>query len=95
MMQVAKPRQPSKRRPAIQLQVKTVLNTIQRFPGFVFRDIRLQRHRDGQLGCIEITVQPHPAIAAKCSRCLKPAPGYDRLPQRRFLFPPLWAYASS
>ena len=89
-MQVAKQRQPSNRRPAIQLQVKTVLNAIQRFPGFVFRDIRLHRHRDGELRCIEITVQPHPTIPAKCSRCRKPAPGYDRLPQRRFLFPPLW-----
>jgi len=89
-VQVAKQRQPSNRRPAIQLQVKTVLNVIQRFPGFVFRDIRLHRHRDGQPRCIEITVQPHPTIPAKCSRCLKPAPGYDRLPQRRFLFPPLW-----
>ncbi len=89
-MRVAKQRQPSNRRPAIQLQVKTVLNAIQRFPGFVFRDIRLQRHRDGRPRCIEITVQPHPAIAAKCSRCLKPAPGYDRLEQRSWLFVPLW-----
>ena len=89
-MRVAKQRQPSTRRPAIQLQVKTVLNAIQRFPGFVYRDIRLHRHRDGQPRCIEITVQPHPAIAAKCSRCLKPAPGYDQLPQRSWLFVPLW-----
>jgi|SRR5208282_555506 len=90
MVRVAKQRQPSNRRPAIQLQVKTLLNAIQRFPGFVFRDIRLHRHRDGQPRCIEITVQPHPAIAAKCSRCLKPAPGYDRLEQRSWLFVPLW-----
>ena len=90
MVRVAKQRQPSTRRPAIQLQVKTVLNAIQRFPGFVFHDIRLQRHRDGRLRCLEITVQPHPAIAAKCSRCLKPAPGYDRLEQRSWLFVPLW-----
>ena len=27
---------------------------------------------------------------AKCSRCLKPAPGYDQLPQRSWLFVPLW-----
>jgi len=81
---------PQKRRPAIQLQVKTVLNAIQRFPGFVFRDIRLQRHRNGQIRCLEITVQPHPAIAAKCSRCLQPAPGYDQLPQRSWLFVPMW-----
>ena len=30
------------------------------------------------------------AIPAKCSRCLKPAPGYDHLPQRAWLFVPLW-----
>ncbi len=90
MVPVAKPRQPSNRRPAIQLQVKTVLNGIQRFPGFVFRDIRLHRHRDGQPRCLEITVQPHPGIPAKCSHCLKPAPGYDRLEQRSWLFVPLW-----
>ena len=29
----------------------------------------------------------------KCSRCLKPAPGYDRLPPRQWLFVPLWAIA--
>jgi transposase len=89
MMRVAKQRPYSTRRPAIQLQAKTVLNAIQRFPGFVFHDIRRQRHRDGPPRCIAITVQPHPAIAAKCSRCLKPAPGYDRLEQRAWLFVPL------
>ncbi|MGA2555949.1 MAG: hypothetical protein ABSG04_06715 [Verrucomicrobiota bacterium] len=50
----------------------------------------LQNHRDGQPRCLEITVQPHPAIAAKCSRCLKPAPGHDRLEERAWLFVPLW-----
>jgi transposase len=74
----------------MQLQVKTILNAIQHFPGFVFQDIRLCRHRDGKPIGIEIIIQPHEAIAAKCSRCLRPAPGYDRLPQRRFLFVPLW-----
>ncbi len=89
-MRVRRQRKHSTRRPAIQLQLKTVLNAIQRFPGFVFHDIRLQRYGDGQPRCIEITVLPHPAIAAKCSRCLKPAPGYDRLEQRSWLFVPLW-----
>jgi transposase len=89
-LRVQRQRKHSKRRPAIQLQVKTVLNAIQRFPGFVFRDIRLQRHEDGRIRCLEITVQPHPSIAAQCSRCRKPAPGYDRLEQRAWLFVPLW-----
>jgi transposase len=29
-------------------------------------------------------------MPARCSRCLQPAPGYDRLPERSWLFPPLW-----
>ena len=74
----------------MQLQVKTILNAIQHFPGFVFQDIRLHRHRDGRPERIEIAIQPHGGIPAKCSRCLQPAPGYDRLPQRPWLFVPLW-----
>ena len=74
----------------MQLQVKTVLNAIQHCPGFVFDDIRLHRHRNGQAKQVEISIAPHEAIPAKCSRCLRPAPGYDRLPERSWLFPPLW-----
>jgi len=74
----------------MQLQVKTILNAIQHFPGFVFQDIRLQRHLDGRPRRIEIALDPHGGIPAKCSRCLQPAPGYDRLPQRSWLFLPLW-----
>jgi transposase len=74
----------------MQLQVKTVLNAIQHFPGFVFQDIRLHRHGDGRPSHVEITLAAHEGIAAKCSRCLQPAPGYDQLEQRRWLFPPLW-----
>jgi transposase len=74
----------------MQLQVKTILNAIQHFPGFVFQDIHLQRHWDGRPSRIEIAVEPHGGIPAKCSRCLRSAPGYDRLPQRSWLFVPLW-----
>lgn len=41
--------------------------------------------------CIEIHVEPHAAMAAKCADCLQPAPGYDRLPERSWLFVPRWA----
>lgn len=74
----------------MQLQVKTLLNAIQHFPGFVYQDVRLHCRRDGQPRCIEITVQAHQSRAGRCSRCLKPAPGYDRLPQRPWTFVPLW-----
>jgi hypothetical protein len=43
---------------------------------------------------IEITIEPHAGIRRRCSRCQKPAPGYDCLPQRRWLFVPLWGIAT-
>jgi transposase len=74
----------------MQWQVKTVLNAIQPFAGFVYRDIRLPCHRDGQPRCLAITVRAQQGRAARCSRCRKPAPGYDQLAQRWWLFVPLW-----
>jgi transposase len=78
----------------MQLKVKTILNAIQHFPGFVYQDVRLCHHGDGRLKCVEIRVEPHSGMAAKCSRCLKSAPCYDRLEQRSWLFMPLWAIAT-
>ena len=74
----------------MQLEVKTVLNAIQHFVGFVYQDIRLRRDRKGRARGMEITVEAHGGIRPKCSRCLQPAPGYDRLAQRSWLFVPLW-----
>jgi transposase len=68
---------------------------VQHFPGFVFHDIRLRRHRDGQPQAIAITLQAHPRIRPKCSRCFRPAPGYDTLPPRSWLFVPLWGIVTS
>ena len=35
-------------------------------------------------------IEPHQGIRGKCSKCRRPAPGYDRLPERWWLFVPLW-----
>jgi transposase len=72
----------------MQLEVKTVLNVIQHFAGFVYQDIRLHRPR-GKLR-IEVTLEAHQGMGGKCSKCCQPAPGYDRLPERWWLFVPLW-----
>jgi len=72
----------------MQLEVKTVLNRIQHFVGFVYQDIRLCSPR-GKLR-IEARIEPHGGIRARCSECRRPAPGYDRLPERSWLFVPLW-----
>ena len=74
----------------MQLKVKTVLNAVQHFPGFVFDDIRMRHGQGGQPPCIEVVIKPHAGMTAKCSRCRQPAPCYDRLPERAWLFVPLW-----
>src|SRR2546421_5368610 len=72
----------------MQLEVKTILNRIQHFSGFVYQEVRL-RCRWKRLR-IEIRIEPHQSIRGKCSQCHRPAPGYDRLPERAWLFVPLW-----
>lgn len=62
---------------------------MQRFVGFVYCEVRLHC-RDGRPQSIEITVKPHAGIRGRCSQCQRPAPGYDRLPSRHWLFVPVW-----
>jgi hypothetical protein len=67
---------------AIQLQVKTILNQVQRFVEFVYQEVRMHCSQ-GRPHSIDIILEPHSGIRGRCSRCRRPAPGYDRLPQRR------------
>jgi len=62
---------------------------VQRFVGFVYREVRLHCHK-GKPTSIEITLEPHGGIRGRCSACRRPAPGYDRLPEQSWLFVPLW-----
>jgi transposase len=70
------------------LEVKTILNRIQHFVGFVYQEVRLCIRR-GRL-CIEVKIEPHRSIRGRCAECGRSAPGYDRLPERSWLFVPLW-----
>jgi hypothetical protein len=45
---------------------------------------------EGQPEWIDIVLEPHGGIRGRCSQCQRPAPGYDRLPERRWSFVPLW-----
>jgi len=62
---------------------------VQRFVGFVYREVRLHGH-EGKANSIEIRLEPHAGMRGRCGACRRPAPGYDRLPERRWLFVPLW-----
>jgi transposase len=77
-----------KQPPTTQLEVKVILNRIQRFVGFIYARIRL-RGSGGSLR-IEVKIEPHRGIRGKCSTCLEACPGYDVLEERRWLFVPLW-----
>jgi transposase len=57
--------------------------------GFVYQEVRLHGPR-GQAQRIDITLEAHQGRCGQCSECRQPAPGYDRLPPRRWLFVPLW-----
>ncbi len=66
------------------MQLKTILNHIQKYPGFVYETIRFVGEN------IEVEVRARKNSKALCSVCIRPAPGYDTLARRRFEFVPLW-----
>jgi transposase len=68
--------------------LKTILNRIQKYPGFVYVAFRLHDHL-GELR-LGIDVAPRKGSRAICSGCGRRRPGYDRLKPRRFEFVPLW-----
>ena len=82
----------SRRRPAIQLQIKTLLNQVQHLAGFIYQEIELFAKK-GQPLVIKVKIAAHRGQPRRCSQCLKPAPGYDRLKARRWLHEPLWGVA--
>ena len=69
------------------MQVKTILNRLQKHPAFVYEAVRLVEQPQMTL---EVQVRPRRGSRATCSHCRRPAPGYDTLPPRCFDFVPLW-----
>jgi hypothetical protein len=70
------------------MELLTILNRCHHFRGFVYHGARFTSDSKS----IEVAVRPRQGTAAICSRCHQPAPGYDRLPERRFEFIPLWGF---
>lgn len=73
------------------VQLKTILNHVERHKSFVYQEARWADHTTKTQ--IEIPIEPRANARAICSGCGQPAPGYDRLPERRFEFVPLWQIA--
>ena len=70
------------------MQLKTILNRVQKFKSFVYAKVRLVG--SAETPELEVEVTERANGRARCSGCGCPRPGYDRLPARRFEFVPLW-----
>lgn len=68
--------------------LKTILNRVQKYPGFVYVVFRLLGE-PSELR-LEIDVKSRKGSRGICSGCRRRRPGYDRLRPRRFEFVPLW-----
>lgn len=68
--------------------LKTLLNHAQPIPGFVYAQADFLEIKGA--GRLDVAIRAHPQIRPKCSKCLRPCPGYDRLGGRSWLMVPLW-----
>ena len=74
----------------MQLQLKTLLNHVHAFKGFVYEDVRLVRPEGKCTRHITATIVPRKASKPLCGSCEQPRACYDHQPERSFLFVPLW-----
>ena len=72
------------------MQLKTILNRIQKFKSFVYGAVRLVEGTP--VPTLEVEIQPRSNSRPVCSGCGHKRPGYDRSPQRLFEFIPMWGH---
>ena len=68
--------------------IQTILNRIEKQPGFVYRKVTLLQ--EGRRIVLGVDIWPRARSRAVCSGCGRRRPGYDTLPVRRFEFVPVW-----
>jgi transposase len=73
------------------MQLKTILNRVEPHKSFVYGSVEMIEE-SGQLS-LEVTIKPRVNGRPICSSCHRCRPGYDRLPERRFEYVPLWGIA--
>ena len=70
------------------MQLKTILNRVQKHSSFVYGAIRMS-DQDGQL-VLEVDIEARANGLPRCSGCGVRRPAYDRMSRRRFEFVPFW-----
>ena len=68
------------------MQLKSILNFVEKIPGFVYEEVRF----NPQEKVIEVEIRPRKNGRALCGECGSRAVGYDKLGSRRFDYVPLW-----
>jgi transposase len=71
------------------MQLKTILNLVEKHPGFVYERACLRRR--GTKHQIEVSIRARQNSRPVCSGCGQKRRAYDRLEERRYQFVPLWA----
>jgi transposase len=72
------------------MQLKTILNRVQKFKSFVYGAVHWIEGTS--VPTLEVEIQPRSNSRPACSGCGQRRPGYDRLPERRFEFIPMWGH---
>ena len=70
------------------MQIKTILNRVQKHQSFIYTGIEL-KEKNNQLE-LEVAIRPRSNSRPLCSGCGSKCSGYDILPGRRFEFIPFW-----
>ena len=70
------------------MQLKTILNRVQKFKRFVYGDVHWENGGEGEVWVVD--VRPRGNSRPICKR---PGPSYDKLQPRLFEFVPLWGIA--
>lgn len=71
--------------------LKTILNSIEKYKGFVYKDIRLTGESSNLI--LEVMIEPRRNSRGVCSGCNDRCSGYDTQPARRYEYIPLWGIA--
>ena len=77
------------------MQLKSLLNRLQKQPGFVYSKVEFREGKRSWRGIpmIQAHLRPHKRSLPICGGCLKKCRVRDHLPERQFQFVPLWAIA--
>ncbi|MFK8083488.1 MAG: hypothetical protein AB8B97_24675 [Granulosicoccus sp.] len=68
--------------------LKTILNRVQKFKGFVYKSVTFNDHATEPTVNVEVVARSN--SRPMCSGCGKTSPGYDRRPERKYEFIPSW-----